>query len=376
MKYFSKILLGASVVSAAMFASCDKKDALASYANGSAVLLTSSTTTIAATAADSNKSVVTFSWSSPKYATDTSTYKYILEMDSSGRNFAKETTWVITGARWDTLTAKQINAVLLSYGFAYNKAYNVDVRITSSYANNNEQYKSNVITLKMTPYVTPPKVAPPTTNKLFLVGNATQGGWNNPVPVPTQQFAKIDSVTYAGVFNLIGGNQYLVLPLNGDWSNKYAISDPSVPATGGAFGYNFSTNFNGPATSGWYTIVLNFQAGTFTVTPFTGVMPTNLFIVGSATPGGWNNPVPVPSQQLTQNNSAQFSINLPFIGGQQYLLLPVNGDWSNKYAVANGNVPSSGGAFGYNLSTNFNGPANSGSYTLTVDFTSGTYTLK
>lgn len=262
--------------------------------------------------------------------------------------------------------------MLLSLGFAFNVAYDIDVRVTSSYGNNNEQYKSNVLKLRVTPYVTPPKVVPPTSGRLFLVGDASQGGWNNPVPVPTQEFSKIDSVTYGGVFNIVGGKQYLALPVNGDWSHKFSVTDNSIAglAAGGDFGYDLSQNFPGPAASGWYRIIFSFQTGKFSVTPFTSTLPSNLFIVGDATAGGWNNPVPVPSQQLVRLNSAQFQLTLPLVGGKQYLLLPVNGDWSNKYAVADNSLAglAGGGDFGYNFSQNFPGPAASGTYTINVNF--------
>lgn len=362
------------------FMACTKMTTNAYFKNGQTPTLNASTKTIAATPADSLKNVLVLTWTNPKYATDSATELYTIEIDSSGRNFTRAVSIPVSGALGDSLTAKQINTIALGFGFAYNTAYNMDVRVISSYANNNEQLASNTITISVTPYVIPPKVAPPTTKALFLVGSATAGGWNNPVPVPTQQFEMVDSVDYAGVFQLTGGQQYLVLPLNGDWTNKYAIANANIPATGGAFGYNggdntFNTNFNGPATDGLYEIWLNFQAGTFTVTPFSNVLPDSVFIVGSATAGGWNNPVPDPGQALKQLNATQWQITMPLIGGQQYLLLPVNGDWTNKFAVSSGTVPASGGTFGYNASTNFNGPTADGTYTLTADFMTYTYKL-
>src|SRR6185437_9784663 len=344
------------------------------YANGSTPTLKLSVTTLAPATGDSLKKVLALSWSNPHYSTDSSKELYTIQIDSSGRNFSRAVNIQVSGALVDSLTAKQINTIALGFGFAYNVAYKLDVRLISSYANNNEQLTSNVITLTYTPYVIPPKVAPPGTKQLFLVGSATVGGWTNPVPVPSQQFEMVDSVNYAGVFNLSGGQQYLILPKNGDWTNKYAVANSNVPATGGAFGYNgndgtYNTNFNGPANPGLYEIWVNFQAGTYTVTPYTQFLPDSVFIVGSATAGGWNNPVPDPGQVLTQINSTQWQIALPLSGGQQYLLLPVNGDWTNKFAVESANIPAAGGSFGYNgnnskYGTNFNGPANSGTYTV------------
>jgi hypothetical protein len=362
----------------AVFAACTKQTNTY-FHNGSAPVLKSSVMTVAAKPADSLKNALVLSWTNPKYATDSSTIKYILQIDSSGRNFSRAVSISVTGALSDSLSAKQINTIALGFGFAYNVAYKMDVRLISSYANNNEQYTSNTIILTVTPYVIPPKIAPPSSGALFLVGDASQGGWNNPVPVPTQQFEKIDSVTYGGVFNLNGGKQYLMLPVNGDWSNKYSVADNTVPglSSGGSFGYNLSSNFPGPSAAGWYKIIVSFQQGTFTVTPYTQVLPDSLFMVGDATPGGWSNPVPDPSQAFTRLNSSQFTLTLSLTGGKQYLMLPVNGSWSAKFAVADNSISglSAGGNFGYYTSggANFPAPANNGTYKITADFLNYTF---
>ncbi len=373
MKKIIKSILAVFAVALTIM-SCDKAADVATFSNGAAVALNSSVATIAPAPADSNKTAVTFSWTSPKYAQDSALYKYVIQIDSAGRNFTKAYQKTVTGVFNSALLAKELNTVALSFGFAFNVAYNMDVRVISSYGNNNEQYKSNTVTIKYTPYKVPPKVALPASGKLFLVGDASQGGWSNPVPVPTQEFAQLDETTFAGIFNLNGGKQYLVLPVNGDWGHKFSVSDGSVPATGGDFGYDLSTNFNGPAASGWYKIVLDFQTGKFSVTPFTGTLPSDLFIVGDATPGGWGNPVPVPSQQLTRLNSSVFEVSLALTGGKQYLLLPVNGDWGHKYAVADNSIAGlfAGGDFGYDLGQNFPGPAANGTYKISVNFALGT----
>ena len=143
---------------------------------------------------------------------------------------------------------------MLAWGFEFNKAYDLDVRVISSYANNNEKRNSNIIKIKGTPYKIPPRVALPTSGKLFLVGDASEGGWNNPVPVPKQEFTRLDETTFAGIFNMKGGKQYLVLPVNGNWDNKYSVASNSVPglSAGGDFRFNASDNFPGPATDGLY----------------------------------------------------------------------------------------------------------------------------
>ncbi len=359
-----------------IFAGCHKVADLTVASNGTPVTVFSSATTVAPAPADSLKTALTLTWTSPNYATAPTNYKYIVEIDSTGRNFSKEVTRVITGVANPNLTTSftgaDLNAILLGYGYAFNAPATMDIRITSSYANNNEILRSNIIKVVMSAYKIPPKVAPPASGRLFLVGDATNGGWGNPVPTPSQELDKIDSVTYGGVFDLIGGKQYLILPVNGNWDNKYAVADNSISglSAGGDFGYNLSSNFPGPATSGRYTIMVDFQHGKFTVAPYTQVMPDSLYLVGDATPGVWNNPVPVPSQQFTRVNSSKFSITVSLTGAKEYLMLPVNGNWDHKFAVADKTVAglSAGGSFGYDKSDNFPGPTASGTYKIDADF--------
>lgn len=363
------------MVTTAFFACIKKVPDLPFYSNGSAVAITSSQASIAATPDQADSVVWKLSWTSPNYATDSANMKFVVEIDSAGRNFSKAVSKTVTGSLSTTYTGDELNQILLGFGFSFNVSYKMDVRVTSSYLNNNEKLSSNVLNIQMTPYKVPPKIEPPASNTLFLVGNATQGGWNNPVPVPSQQFSKLDETTYAGVFELIGGNQYLVLPENGNWDKKYSIENNQLPGVdmSGDFGFNLDANFVAPANSGWYKIILNFQTGKYSLIPYEGNLPTELYIVGDATPGGWNNPVPIPSQQLTALNSSEFEITLDLNGGKSYLLLPVNGSWDNKYAVADDQLEGlgMGGELGFNFAKNIPAPANSGKYKINVNFAKG-----
>lgn len=359
--------------------SCEKAAILPLYGSGTAAVLSASSANVAPIPADSSKIALTLNWTAPNHATQPESIKYVVEIDTTGKNFSNPFTRIVNGVLSTSFIAKELNSYLLSRGYAFNVAVDMDIRVTSSYANNNERITSNVIKVKMTPYKIPPKVALPTSLKLFIVGDATQGGWNNPVPVPSQELARLNETTWGGVFQLNGAKQYLLLPVNGDWSNKFSVANNGIAGLsgGGDFGFNLNDNFPGPVASGFYTIIVDFQQGKFTVTPYTGTLATDLFIVGDATPGGWNNPVPVPSQQLTRLNSSIFEITLSLNGGKHYLLLPVNGSWSNKYAVANNSIAglSAGGAFGYNLNDNFPGPAASGTYKISVNFVTNRFTV-
>ncbi len=154
MKLINKFLFLAVFV-ALVISACKKVDDLPYYDNGTAVTLTPSKSAVTPTPADSLTDVVTFSWTNPEYATDSSNYKFIVEIDSTGRNFSHKVTKTVMGSLNTSFTGKELNDILLNYGFTLGTAYELDVRVVSSYKNNNEQYTSNVVKLSVTAYEDP-----------------------------------------------------------------------------------------------------------------------------------------------------------------------------------------------------------------------------
>lgn len=369
----------AFLATAVLFAACTKVEDLPAYATGNTPTLTANKTAVTTAPADSNNVAITFSWTNPSFATDSANYKYVVEIDSAGRNFSRAWSRTITKSLSTSLTGKEFNTILLNWGFAFNVSYPVEIRVIASYLNNNDRKVSNVVRINATPYKVPPKIALPTSNRLFIVGGGTAFGWTNAMAInPAEEFVRLDETTWAGVFNLTGGGEYLVLPVKGDWSNKFSIANNTLPgiSTGGNFGFNLNDNFKIPAANGWYLITLNFQTGTYMCVPFTGPqMPTNLFLVGGATPAGWANPASGPTvQPLTRMNSSVWEITIA-LTPDEYLVLPVAGSWSNKYSVANKSLAglAAGGDFGYNLNDNFPAPTPAGNYKIEMNFATGKF---
>ncbi len=203
MKYLSKLCLGLAIV-LGFFACVKKVPDLPFYKNGTAVVLTTSTNAISTAPADSNKNVLTLSWTNPNYAQDSSMYKFVVEIDSTGRNFAKEYTLTVDGKRDTSFTGKQMNDIMAGLGLSAGVPSSIDVRVTSSYGNNNELYQSNVVTIKTTPYIVPIQVTPSSTSPLSLsIANASNSAvvfnWN-----ATEYGNK--SFTYELQLDTAGGN--------------------------------------------------------------------------------------------------------------------------------------------------------------------------
>ena len=380
MKNINKFLMMLTVA-ITLFASCTKVEDLPVYSTGGDVTLTANKTAVTTAPADSNNIAITFNWSDPKFSTVNSNQKFVIQIDSAGRNFSKAVSRSVNAAFTSSFTGKEFNTILLNFGFAFNVSYAVEVRVIASYGNNNDQKISNVLRINATPYKVPPKIALPTSNKLFIVGGGSEFDWTNSATVnPAEEFTRTTETMWQGVFRLTGGGEYLILPVKGSWTNKFSIGNKFLAgvSAGGDFGFNLNDNFVAPSTTGMYLISLEFQTGKFTCVPYTGPqLPTNLFMVGGATPAGWSNPASGPTvQPLTRLNSCVWEMpSIALSAAGEYLVLPVAGDWSNKYSVANKSLPglAAGGDFGYNLNDNFPGPATAGNYKLEMNFATGKF---
>jgi hypothetical protein len=335
-----------------VFAVACKKTNNQLYGNGQTPNLWVSTTTVTPAPADSLKNVLALSWTDPHYATAPATELYTIQIDSSGRNFAKAVSFQVSGVLEDSISAKGLNAIALEFGFSFNVAYKMDIRVVSSYANNNEQLMSNTLTFTYTPYKVPPKVAPPA-DSLFIIGSATADQWNQPVNRTIQQFTRIDSVTYQGSFYLIGGGAYDFLPVDGSWNTKYNVASNQVQGLNQGGAFQISTgpgnDIPGPAQTGIYTIRVNFQTGIFTVTKDS--LYASVWVPGDYQ--GWA-PASAPTlTSYTSNGSYEGYVNITTTNGFKFTS---EADWNGTNfgdTAANGEsgVLNAGGGNNLNIPT-------------------------
>ena len=265
--------------------SCKKVENQVIYEGGTTpVLKSNNTAPLVLLIADKNNPAISFTWSNPNYKFNTGLSSqdvtYTLQIDTVGSGFKNPnmSETVISKDLGVALTVGELNRKLLSMNLTFNVTKNLNIRVKSALAGGTAvELYSNVINLTATPYldaaVTPPGT--PALNysdgELFLVGSSTGGGWNNPVPVPTQKFTKIDITHYEITATLAGGNEYLLLPVNGSWTNKYGVFcsvNQGNSCNSSANAYEFKAqgdNIKGPLSSGVYTIKVNFITGKITV---------------------------------------------------------------------------------------------------------------
>jgi len=281
--------MGIAAAGLVLFSSCQKDEAKVNFLGGTVPVLTSSIAsgdTIPLPVTDTTSVAVIYSWTNPNYqfsnGISSMNVTYYLQVDTMGANFTSPNmqTVAINSDLKKVFTVSEFNAILgnglqLSFG----QPHNIQVRIKSfiqpftSASPVAGPLFSTSLNYVATPFAPPPKVAPPKSGTLFIVGSAIAvSGWSNPIApaaqVPIQQFTQVSPTEYKITVPLVGNGEYKLIGVNGSWGDQWsvAVADDPSEINGGPFVYN-GQNCKAPAASGSYVIDVNFQTGVFTVTP-------------------------------------------------------------------------------------------------------------
>ena len=263
--------------------SCQKQENKVYFQGGTAPVLTASKAgVIAISFATKDEEAVKLSWTNPNYQFNTGisshNVDYLLEIDTVGANFTNPGKKVLAISKDLSKSFSQsemndllLNDLVLKPGIPHQLA----VRIISNIKNGSANIvplTSNILPFTVTPYTIPPKVTPPASGTLYITGSATKGSWmsdNPPSPViPAQTFTMITSTVYElSSIELNGGQEYLLVPVFGNWSKKYGatVATGAFNPDGGDF-QEGGNNFKAPAATGNYKIQADFQRGKITVT--------------------------------------------------------------------------------------------------------------
>lgn len=274
MKYSIKhlLFLTAGIL---MLAACKKVENKIMFQGGTTPVLTASmpvNSVIPLDGKTKDAPAIKLNWTNPDYKLNTGVssqnVNYTIQIDKSGAGFSssKLQEKSFTGDLGTALTQGDLNKMLILLGFPFDEEATFEMRLKSYLGDGSVPLYSNVLTYKAVPFLD--VVVPiPTTGELWIVGSATATDWNNPTN-DGQKLTRTNLTTWEITIQLIGGQEYLLIPVNGQW-NKYSVKDNKVSDLwqGGSFGQEQSDNFPGPPTSGLYKIVVDFVLGKFTVTP-------------------------------------------------------------------------------------------------------------
>lgn len=225
---------------------------------------------------DAAKTALSLQWTNPEYQFTTGVSSqdvtYTVEIDTAGANFTNPARKQVVVAKELAISflVSELNDYMLNQlSLKKDIEHTLEVRVISSLNGGAVPLKSNVITLKATPYAIPPKVKLPASGELFITGSATPAGWmsGGDAPLASQKFTQVSETVYEIVIALSANNSYTFVPVYGNWDNKYSIAkkNDAAEVEGGDFQLG-GEDILAPAASGNYKIQVDFQRGKFTVT--------------------------------------------------------------------------------------------------------------
>jgi hypothetical protein len=275
MKNLSKLIL-LLAVSAFWFAGCEKDENRNFFLGGTNPVLSANRTNVVLTPQTESEEAIRFRWTNPNYqfGTGISSHdvQYTLEFDANS-NFNSPNKYQTTIAKDLAISYSvlDLNKILGNeMRLPLNQDVTIFVRVISSLrfeGATNAELISNVISFRTRPFSPPPKVEVPANGELWMVGDATNMGWNIGIPDPYRtdlKFTRISNTLYEGTFTLPGGGGFKLIQDVGNWGSQYH----RVAGTWdkGTFRKaDAEPGFIGPPDPGNYKMTVDFQNGEYTM---------------------------------------------------------------------------------------------------------------
>ena len=206
-------------------------------------------------------------------------------------------TGLLTQGQFEFITT--LDSLLPAYGMGADSMHIVYITSNGSPVNmfniwSNSVYTIDVNLISLTITVTP--AALPLYTKLWIVGAATPNGWN--INAPNQMFSDPFNAFIFHYNEVLAAGEFKIPTSLGNWNCDYyrpLTADPPITDTTAALVLG---NTNPPdnkwmiVNPGAYKISLNIKINSIHITPFTPY--DTLWMVGDATPAGWNINAPTP----------------------------------------------------------------------------------
>jgi starch-binding outer membrane protein SusE/F len=247
--------------------------------------VSSSASTIVLARADSLKTAVVFNWTAGKVNGLTGKLSYIIEVDKKGNNFANAIDFNAGDTIKKTFTVKALNSLLVS--LPVNSANDLEMRLVTATSDGSAMpFFSNVISLNVTTYPPVPY------SQLWLLGDATPGGWSldNMVPM-TESSSDPFIFTYTGPFT---AGEFKIATARDYNATFYrpTTNHPDLSATAVQESAGDPDNkwLITTETAGTYKVTLNLHNNTISIVLQNTPKPaySQLWLVGDATAGGWS----------------------------------------------------------------------------------------
>lgn len=268
-------------IGAILFLACKKTENFTPFVMNAPLTLTSTDSVIVLNEVNQNNPAISFNWTTGTNHGTGSSISYMLEIDKKGNHFASALKNNLGKAVYTAnYTAGALNTLLLNYwGAIPGTAIQLEARIIDSVsATGIKADSSNIISFTVTPYQ-------PASKTLYIIGTAISTGWDaNSAAALTLDPNTPGLFTYQGLltsgqfefittlgsllpsYNKGADSTHIVLrKLNSDPDNRFTINTTKV-----------------------YQISVNIITLTISINALALPLYSQLWIVGDATPNGWN----------------------------------------------------------------------------------------
>lgn len=342
---------------------------ITSPANGAAYILLKE---------QADTTLMTCEWTATQYnLDDLENTKYVLQMDLAGNNFTDPIDLVSTQETSTVTTVGQFNNLLLGVmELTPDESHALELRVRS-FINQVTEYSdvySEVVTINITPYDDQVIVKP-----IYMLGSGTTIGWDNNAALPMQhigggKFARVETIA-------TGADMYVkFISVLGAWAPQWG-TDAAGTTESGILVYRPTESVPDPpaipfltAEAGDYYIM----ADTLNLVYETFLTSGNLFLVGDATPAGWDAGAAIA---FTESAPHVFTLTTNLNAGGGMKFLEVQGAWAPQWGT-NDKGNNKKGVLSYRPNEtvadppSIPGPAEAGQYTITVDMTTMMYTVE
>lgn len=307
------------IIGISLFIGC-KKDNYAELNKGSSPLaLASDKAAIILNQREDANDAVILSWTTGTNGGTDASITYQLKVDKQGNNFNTAITEDLANSLSKKYTVGGLNNLLLSqWNFAPGVEAILEAKIIAKVANDAAPMDSSaVITIKATPY-------DPVSSTLYIIGDAAPNGWNAgaATALTSQGAGKFswEGNLYSGEFKFITElGQFLPSYNKGADNSKLVYrSADSEP----------DDKFN-ITTPGLYTISVNLLDLTASIEAATTPPYTRLWMLGDATPTGWNIDAPT-EMRVDSSNLFVFGYN-GLLSAGEFKIPTTTGNFSTDY---------------------------------------------
>ncbi|MBB1286591.1 SusF/SusE family outer membrane protein [Flavisolibacter sp. BT320] len=282
-------------------------------------VLTASKTDVIINSSAPGDEAIKFSWGT--FPNTMISYSLVLSANNKS-----DTTNVAANAISRSFTNSQLNTILLTkLGLSIGTAADVRATVIAAVPVNGKTATTNAITIKMTPAATGPSY-----NRLWIVGSATPNGWN--IDNPNEMSVDSSNLFQFKYNEVLNAGEFKIPVTTGNWGadffmpavNHQPLSNTAVQLIPGG---NPDNKWE-ITTPGAYKILLNISANpSIKITPFTPF--AGLYLVGDATPAGWNIDNPTPMTAIG-GDPYTFTWTGPLKEGE-FKIPTTTGNWGTDY---------------------------------------------